>query len=151
MTLTEPTVRALPRTRVAASDFWVPGPEEVHPRIGAAFDHVWDALRAAGLQPGLPIAWYAMGAEGIDCWAGFECTGDPAGVEVVELPAEPQALVVRVHGHPSGIASAWQVVYDWLEANGAVASAPGREVYLSSDRDDEASWVTEVEQPFVRR
>ncbi len=151
MILTEPSIRALPGTRVAAKAFWVSGPEEVPGRIGPAFDDVWDALRVAGLEPGLPIAWYAMGADGIDCWAGFECGGEPSGVEVVELPAEPQAVVVRVHGHPSGISAAWKAVYDWLEANGAVASAPGREVYLSSDRDDEASWVTEVEQPFVHR
>lgn len=152
MTVAEPTVRSLAPTRVAAKAFWVRRPEDVPDRVGPAFDDVWNALHAAGIEPGTPIAWYAMDAEGIDCWAGFEAELEvevPA-VEVVDLAAAHEAVVVRVLGAPSGIMAGWQAVSEWLEANGAVASAPGREVYLSGERGDEDAWITEVQQPFVR-
>lgn len=150
MTVTEPTVQSLPATRVAAKAFRVANPQEVPAYVGPAFDHVWNALHTAGITPGVPIAWYAMDADGMDCWAGFEASTEVPGVKTIDLPEVDDAVVVQVFGPPSGIMAGWQAVSEWLEANHAVASAPGREVYVSSERGDEDSWVTEVQQPFAR-
>lgn len=150
MSLSEPAVRSLPGTRVAAVPFRVSGQPDVHDRVGPAFDQAWDAMRAVGAEPGLPIAWYAMDATGIDCWAGFESSAAVPGLELVDLPEIAEAVAVQHAGGPAGIPDAWQAVFAWLEANGASPSAPGREVYLSSDPGDEDAWVTEIQQPFVR-
>lgn len=151
MNLSEPVVRALPGTRIAAVAFRAAGQPDVAGRVGPAFDQAWDAMQAAGAEPGLAIAWYAMDATGIDCWAGFESPTAVAGLELVDLPEIAEAVAVQHFGGPAGIPDAWQAVFAWLDANGAIPSAPGREVYLSSDPGDEDSWVTEVQQPFVRR
>ena len=92
-----------------------------------------------------------MDATGIDCWAGFESPTAVEGLELVDLPEIAEAVAVQHFGGPAGIPDAWQAVFAWLDANGAIPSAPGREVYLSSDPGDEDAWVTEVQQPFVRR
>lgn len=150
MNLSEPGVRSLAGTRVAAVAFRAAGQSDVHGRVGPAFDQAWDAMKAAGVEPGLPIAWYAMDATGIACWAGFESATAVPGLELVDLPEIAEAVAVQHFGGPAGIPDAWQAVFAWLEANGGTPSAPGREVYLSSDPRDEDSWVTEIQQPFTR-
>jgi hypothetical protein len=150
MNLSEPRVCSLPRTQAAAVAFRVSGQPDIPGLVGPAFDRAWDAMQAAGAEAGLPIAWYVMDATGIDCWVGFESATAVAGLELVELPEAAEAVAVQHFGGPAGIEGAWQAAFAWLGANGATPSAPGREVYLSSDPGDEDSWVTEIQQPFTR-
>ena len=103
MSLSEPDVRSLPATRVAAVAFRASGQPEISGLVGPACDRAGDAMQAAGVEPGLPIAWYVMDATGIDCWAGFESAAAVEGLELVELPEAPQAVAVQHFGGPAGI------------------------------------------------
>jgi hypothetical protein len=150
MSVGEPVVRSLPGVRVAAVAFRVSGQPDISGLVGPAFGRAWDAMQAAGVEPGLPIAWYAMDADGIDCWAGFESATEVPGLELIELPEAAEAVVLQHFGGPAGISDAWRTTMAWVEANGATPSAPGREVYVSSDPGEEDSWVTEIQQPFTR-
>jgi DNA-binding transcriptional MerR regulator len=145
-------VKALPAMRVAERSFAVSAPEEIGPRVGPLFGEVYGAIRAAGAEPGLGLSYYVVGAEGMECHAGFGYGGEPAsGFDLVELPAVAEA-VTQVHlGSMATIGESWQAFGAWLEEHGAEPAGPSREVYLEAPMDDEDAWVTELQLPFVRR
>lgn len=129
-----------------------PGLAAVGVSASGVFGRVWDAMTAAGARPGLGVGYYVVGEDGMECHCGFAYDGEAGpGFGVGELPAVPEAVTLVHLGSMAGIGAAWQAVGRWLEDNGAEPSGACREVYLETPMDDPDAWVTELQQPFVRR
>jgi effector-binding domain-containing protein len=152
MTEREFVVRPLPVIRLAERSATAATQPEVGPLVGPLFDQVADALTAAGQQPGLGVAYYVTTGSGIECHAGFEFAGPGAdGFEIAELPAEAEAVALVHFGSMATIGDSWGAVFEWIDQSGYTASGPCREIYTESATDDQDSWVTELQQPVVRR
>ena len=152
MTEREFVVKALPGIRLAERSAAAANQPEVGPLVGPLFDEVADALLASGAQPGLGVAYYETTDEAIECHAGFEYSGPEAdGFDIGELPAEAEAVTLVHLGSMAGIGESWRAVFGWLAESGLTPSGPCREVYSESPMADQDSWVTELQQPFVRR
>jgi DNA-binding transcriptional MerR regulator len=144
-------VKSLPPLRVAERSFTAATQPEIGQRIGPLFGEVEAALRAAGAQPGVALAYYVVTAEGMECHAGFAYSGEPGqGFDVAELPAVPEA-VSQVHlGSMATIGGSWQAFGAWLEEHGAEPTGASREIYLEAPEGDMDAWVTELQMPFSR-
>jgi effector-binding domain-containing protein len=71
-------------------------------------------------------------------------------IKVYELPGGLVASVVH-HGSFNDFPPAYAAVLGWIEANGYQIVGPNREVYLRpSDRQDDASAITEIQFPVAR-
>jgi effector-binding domain-containing protein len=152
MTEREFVVKSLPAIRIAECAAVAATQPEVGPLVGPLFDEVADALMAAGKPLGLSIAYYVTTDAAIECHAGFEYAGAKAdGFDIGELPEEPEAVALTHFGSMAGIGDSWGAVFGWLGESGLIPSGPCREVYLDSPMGDQDSWVTELQQPFVRR
>lgn len=152
MTEREFVVKSLPAIRLAERHAVAATQPEVGPLVGPLFDEVADALMASGAQLGLGVAYYVTNDDAIDCHAGFEYAGEPAdGFDIGELLAETEAVALVHLGSMAGIDDSWGAVFGWLGESGLIPSGPCREVYLESPMDDQDSWVTELQQPFLRR
>ncbi len=145
-------VKSLPAMRVAERSFTAATQEEIGQRIGQLFGEVAAAIDAAGGEPRVGISYYVVTADGMDCHAGFGYAGEPAdGFLIGELPAVTEAVTLVHLGSMATIGGSWQAMASWLEANDADPSDPCREIYLETPMDDPDAWVTELQQPFVRR
>jgi predicted transcriptional regulator YdeE len=145
LTITE---KPLPAVRLAAVSHHVASQPEVAAVVGPLFDRVADALTAAGFEPGLPVAEYAMDESGVHMTIGFVHDGpEVEGVDLVELPAAASAVTAVHHGAMATIDQSWDAVFSAISDSGRTASGPGREVYLTSESEDQADWVTELQQP----
>lgn len=145
-------VKALPAQRLAELSATVSGQEEISAAVGPLFDRVVRALLASGAQPGTGVGYYLTTDDGMDCHAGFRYAGEPAdGFVIGELPAVAEAVTLVHLGSMATIGASWQAVGGWLDENGAEPAGPCREIYLETPMDDPDAWVTELQQPFVRR
>jgi effector-binding domain-containing protein len=121
--------------------------------VGPLFDAVAEVLTHAH-GPGLlevPIAQYDMGEDGVSIVCGFEYDGEPLpGIEIVELPAEPLAACAIHLGPMNGISRSWMALMTEATERGLTLSGPGRELYVRAEREDQADWVTELQQPVTR-
>ena len=152
MTEREFVVKSLPAVRLAERSAVATSQPEVGPLIGPMFDQVAEALFAAARQPGLAVAYYVSTEDSFECHAGFEYTGAVAdGFEIGELPAEAQAVSLLHRGAMAGITDSWMAVFGWFTDSAFEPAGPCREIYLESPMGDQDSWVTELQQPFVRR
>ncbi|MCI1018616.1 GyrI-like domain-containing protein [Microbacterium sp. C5A9] len=151
MSALEITEKPLPFVRLATLTEKVGTQPEVAAVVGPLFDRVADALLAAGATPGLPIAEYDMDAHGVRITVGFAYDG-PAidGLVIVELPAVESAFAATHHGSMATIDDSWGAVNAAIIERGATAVGPCREVYLQSESDDQADWITELQQPVAR-
>lgn len=151
MTERDIVVKPLPFVRVAQRSAVATTQPEVGPLVGPLFEQVAVALLAAGERVGQAVAYYATTGNGIECHAGFEFAGPRAdGFEIGELPAEAEAVALLHLGSMATIADSWGAVFEWIASSGFEPAGPCREVYLESETDDQESWVTELQQPFVR-
>lgn len=143
-------VKTVPAARLVARTALLQ-PEEFGTAIGEMFQSVAADL---GHRPGAlatPMATYAERAEGTEVVVGYVTSGDaPEGTEVVQVP---EATVVSgVHlGAMDTIAESWQALNRWVVENGYAFDGPCREVYVRSDSADQSDWVTELQEPVVRR
>jgi predicted transcriptional regulator YdeE len=152
MTEREFVVKSLPVLRLAERSATAATQPEVGGLVGPLFDQVADALMAAGEQLGLGIAYYVTTEDGIECHAGFEFAGPEAdGFEIGELPAQAEAVSLVHLGSMATISDSWGAVFEWIDNSGYVASGACREIYLESASENQDSWVTELQQPFLRR
>jgi len=152
MTEREFVVKSLPSVRLAERSATAATQPQVGELVGPLFDQVADALMAAGEQLGLGVAYYVTIGEEIECHAGFEYAGAPAdGFDIAELPAEAEAVALTHFGSMATISDSWGAVFGWIDNSGYVASGPCREIYLESASENQDSWVTELQQPFLRR
>jgi effector-binding domain-containing protein len=152
MTEREFVVKSLPAIRLAERSATAATQPEIGPLVGPLFDEVADALMAAGAQLGLGVAYYVGTGNATECHAGFEYSGDRAdGFDIGELPEEAEAVALVHLGSMEGITDSWGAVFGWLGESGFTPSGPCREVYLEAPMGDQDAWVTELQQPFVRR
>jgi effector-binding domain-containing protein len=152
MTEREFVVKSLPAMRLAERSAAAATQPEIGPLVGPLFDEVADALMAADKPLGLSVAYYVSSDAAIECHAGFEYAGEKAdGFDIGELPEEAEAVSLMHHGSMAGIGDSWGAVFGWLGEAGLIPSGPCREVYLVSPMGDQDSWVTELQQPFLRR
>jgi effector-binding domain-containing protein len=145
---TDFVVKTIPAVRLVARSATL-DPATLGEHIGPMFEAV-----AAGLQhiPGslaTPIATYAETEEGMDVVVGYAYSGQPPeGTEVVDL-AEAQA-VCGVHlGQMSTIGESWWALHRWVVENGYSYAGPCRELYVRAVSEDQADWVTELQQPVL--
>ena len=140
--------KPLPALRLAARHAMVAEQPEVPGVVGPLFDSVAALLAPSGAPAGVPVAQYDMGEDGMRITAGFASPDPvPDGVEAVELPSVPMAICGVHLGSMDGIADSWQAVHTEIIARGLTPSGPCREVYLRSGSEDQADWVTELQQP----
>ncbi|MCC3275412.1 MULTISPECIES: MerR family transcriptional regulator [unclassified Arthrobacter] len=143
--------KSLPAVRLAARTAVVAEQPEVAGVVGPLFDAVGAALSAAGASLDTPIAQYEMGEEGMRILAGYVVgPATPEGVEVVDLPSVPAAICGVHLGAMDRIGESWQAVHAEIVARGFAPSGPCREVYVRAVSDDQADWVTELQQPVER-
>ena len=145
------TEKPLPYVRLAALTETVASQPEVAGVVGPLFDRVADAIIASGGEPGLPIAEYDMNKHGVRITAGFVYDG-PAidGIVIVELPAVEAAFTATHLGTMATIDDSWHALNQAIAAHGATAQGACREVYLQSESEDQADWITELQQPVTR-
>lgn len=135
-----PALRFAARTAIAAEQ------PEVGELVGPLFAEVEEILEPLGASLATPIAEYSSGEDGIRVTVGYVST-DPApnGIEIVELPAAPQAAVHL--GSMDRIALTWGALHEEIVARGLVPSGPCRELYVRAEGEDQTDWVTELQQP----
>lgn len=151
MSTLETSEKPLPFVRLASLTETVASQPEVAAVVGPLFDRVADALRDAGAMPGLPIAEYDMNKHGVRITVGFVYDGPAVdGVVIVELPAVESAFTTTHLGTMSTIDDSWSALNTAIAEGGATAVGACREVYLRSESEDQADWITELQQPIAR-
>lgn len=82
--------------------------------------------------------------------AGYPYGGEPpTEVAVVDLPRARAVCGVHL-GPVARIGESWQSLHQWVVENGYVPAGPRRERYLRAETEDQADWVTELQQPVTR-
>lgn len=153
--------KSLPPTRIAAVTRKAAGfgPENIGPIIGPMYARLAGSLARDGVDFGpSSIAMYEAvdDAEGtgITVHAAFEVgptVTSAEGYEVRELPAVDLAVTTVHHGSMVTIGETWGQFMAWIETNGYELSGVCREYYLVSEPQPQENWVTELQQPVVRR
>lgn len=144
------TEKPLPFVRLAALTETVGTQPEVAAVVGPLFDRVEEALLASGATLGLPIAEYDMDRHGVRITVGFTYDGPAVDdVVIVELPAVDAAFAATHHGTMATIDDSWRALNEAITARGAEARGACREVYLQSESEDQADWITELQQPIA--
>ncbi len=140
--------RPLPALRLAARRRLVADGAEMAGAVGPTFDAVAAVIGAERGALDTPVAQYAAREDGTEVIAGYVYTG-PArdGVEIVELPAVVEAVCGIHLGSMDRIGESWQSVHAQILDRGLVPSGPCRELYVRAVSDDQADWVTELQQP----
>ncbi len=138
--------KPLPAVRLAAGRFTVAEQPEIAGRIGPLFDRIAHSIQGQSLAT--PIAQYNGTEDGVEVIAGYVTIAQSlADVEIIELPAVPEAICGVHLGSMDTIHESWQAVHEEVLARGLVPSGPCREVYVRAVSDDQADWVTELQQP----
>ncbi|MQS13308.1 MerR family transcriptional regulator [Streptomyces kaniharaensis] len=149
-----PSVRVAELTAVAASY----QPEDIGPVIGPLFAELCRRLEEAGVaETGPSVARYEDAPEGGG--AVLIRVGVPVGpgvaagaydFDVVDLPPIEQAATVVHRGPMDEVMGSSQELAHFIDANGYRSAGYARELYLECP-DDPAQWVTELQEPVVRR
>ncbi len=143
-------VKSVPAVRLAALTDTL-DPAELGQRIGPMFDQVQSTLDGAHASLATPIATYAEAEAGMVVVVGFAYNGAPLpGLEVVDLPAATAVCGVHL-GPMSRIGESWQAMHRWAADNNYTYDGACRELYLRAESDDQEDWVTELQQPALRR
>ena len=149
---TMPTIeiiqKPLPALRLTAKTTRVSGRHEIAEFVGPAFDSIAEEIGCVKGALETPVVEYDMQDDGIAVTVGYAYDlGADSPFETVDLPAVETA-VCGVHlGDMTGIASSWQTIHEEIIARGFVPSGPCRELYVRAESDDQADWVTELQQP----
>ena len=154
-------LKALPAVRVAQASAVAKGfgPENITPVIGPLFDRLYRDLTTAGVRPGpSSLAMYEAieegDGEGARAYAAFPvgtavASGD--GFDVVEVPAIELAATTVHHGSMATIGESLEALLAWVDDNGYELAGVCRELYIVSEPESQENWVTELQQPIVRR
>ena len=143
--------------RVAASTARAPGfgHENVGPVIARLLPEVLDALRTAGVRPGVCVAYYDEPDDdgAVVVHAGFEI-GDlelvgNERINVIRLAiVEVAALVHR--GSMDEIESVYDALVRWIEDSGYRLAGRSRELYHEWHDEDPSKNVTEIQLPVAK-
>jgi len=138
--------KPLPAVRLAAGRFTVAEQPEIAGRIGPLFDKIAQSIQGQSLAT--PVAQYNGTEDGVEVIAGYATSAQSlAGVEIIELPAVPEAICGVHLGSMDTIHESWQAVHEEVLTRGLVPTGPCREVYVRAVSEDQADWVTELQQP----
>ncbi|HWE91826.1 MAG TPA: MerR family transcriptional regulator [Pseudonocardiaceae bacterium] len=151
-------VKRLPAMRVAELTAPAAGyaPEHIGPVIKPLCAELGRRLAASTLTPtGQLTAYYEDSPDGDDTIIVHAAVPVPADatpvdcLSVVELPAVEAATVVH-RGAMDGVLWTYQSLAQWIDANGYQFDGYARELYLECPEDENA-WVTELQEPVIRR
>lgn len=143
--------KPLPALRLAARRAVVTEQQQVAGVVGPAFDAVAAIIGDGRGALKTPVAQYDNLEDGLSIVTGYEYNGAAReGFEIVELPAEESAVCGIHLGSMASIAQSWQAIHTEILARGFVPSGPCRELYVRAVSDDQADWVTELQQPVTR-
>lgn len=137
------------------------GNANIGPVIGPLYAALAERLVAAGIGFGpSAFATYEALDNGIKVNAAFpvsgevevsELSGTGGGFEVVELPPVELAATTVHHGSMATIGETWESLTAWVGENGFELAGVCRELYLVSEPKPQDEWVTELQQPIVRK
>ncbi|MGW3074975.1 MerR family transcriptional regulator [Kitasatospora sp. NPDC001132] len=149
-----PSVRVAQLSGVAASY----EPEDIGPVIGPLFGELCGRLAEAGIEAtGPSVARYQDAPEGNG--AVLVLVGIPVGssvrpgthdFEVLDLPPIEEAATIVHRGSMDEVLGSSQELARFIEQNGYRSAGYARELYLECP-EDQAGWVTELQEPVVRR
>lgn len=140
----QPALRLIART--ATLD-----PDRMGEHIGPMFDAVADAIAHAPGALETPVATYALTDDGMDVVVGYatSLSQAPQGTELIDLPAVQAVCGVHL-GPMTTIHESWQEMHRWIVDNGYEPAGSCRELYVRAEAEDQADWVTELQQPVSR-
>ncbi|MEU9042607.1 MULTISPECIES: MerR family transcriptional regulator [unclassified Kitasatospora] len=149
-----PSVRVAQLAGVAASY----EPEDITPVIGPLFDELCRRLAAAGIEAtGPSVARYEDAPEGdgsvlilVAVPVGLSVRPGAHDFEVLDLPPIGEAATIVHRGSMDAVLGTVQELARFIEENGYRSAGYARELYLECP-DDQAGWVTELQEPVVRR
>lgn len=145
MSTMEIVEKSIPATRLTAHHGTTTEMGSMADLVGGLFDAARADVERVGGSLAVAIAQYEPGDEGMQVTAGYESsTGEH------ELPAVDTAMCTVHLGPVSSIQSTWQQLHTAIVERGFEPSGPARESYVRAESDDQADWVTELQQP-VRR
>lgn len=150
-------IKSLPAVRVAeltgvAANF---EPLTIGPVVGPLFDELCARLeRAQVATVGHGIAYYEETGDGsVLVHAAMQVNTEPDDAydfAIVDLPAVPEAATAVHRGSMDDVLEPWQALATWIDTNGFRISGPSREVTLVYS-DNPGEWVTELQEPIMRR
>ncbi|WP_329306516.1 MerR family transcriptional regulator [Streptomyces sp. NBC_01260] len=158
MSVDDVVVRHVPAVRVAELTGMAAGygPGDITPVIRPLYEQLFPLLNRAGVSPTGPgIARYEDAPDGggaVVVHAGVTVSapvgplGD-TGVTVVELPPFEAATIIH-RGAMDGVLPTAQTLARWIDASGYRSAGYAREISLECP-EDEAKWVTELQEPVV--
>ncbi|MEV0782704.1 MerR family transcriptional regulator [Streptomyces sp. NPDC050423] len=158
MSADDVVVRYVPAVRVAELTGVAGGyePGDITPVIRPLYEQLFPLLDRAGVAPTGPgIARYEDAPQGggaVVVHAGVTVSapvgplGD-TGVTVVELPPFEAATVIH-RGPMNGVLPTAQALARWIDGSGYRSAGYAREVSLECP-EDEAKWVTELQEPVT--
>ncbi|WP_187393230.1 GyrI-like domain-containing protein [Arthrobacter echini] len=143
-------VKRIPSVRLAALTDTL-DPATLGQRVGPMFDLVQSELGKVHGSLATALATYSEVEAGMEVAVGYAYDGHALpGLEVIDLP--PATAVCGVHlGPMRSISESWQALHRWLIDNGYEYDGPSRELYVRAESEDQQDWVTELQQPVVRR
>ena len=151
-------VKRISAVRVAELTATVAGfePGSIAPVIGPLYDELRARLEGAGLaSKGPDIAYYedSPDGDGVLVHAAVPIgadRGEDRDFAVVELPEIEQAATILHRGSMDDVMPTIQALARWISANDYRSVGYNRELYieLGEDRD---TWVTELQEPIVKR
>ncbi|MFI5645062.1 MerR family transcriptional regulator [Kitasatospora sp. NPDC051705] len=153
-------VKRVPPVRVAELTGVAAGyePEQIGPVIGPLFAELCRRLAAAGITgTGPSVARYEDVPDGdgavlirVAVPVGPSVEPGRSDVAVLDLPPIEEAATLVHRGPMDDAVGAFQELARFIEANGYRSAGYARELYLECP-DDPAQWVTEFQEPVVRR
>ncbi len=149
-------VKTIPAIRVAEISGVAAGfePDSITPVIQPLYDQLIMALARDGIEPAGPAIAYYQDAPGggVFVHASIPVNAEPrAGHDfsIVDLPQIEAATIVH-RGSMDTVLNSIQTLSRWIEVNGYQSTGYNRECYLEFS-DDVSKWVTELQEPVVRR
>lgn len=140
--------KPLPAVRLAARRGVIPSQPEIAAFVGPAFDAIASVIGAERGALSTPIAQYDASEDGISVVVGYAYNGVAHdGFEIIDVPAADMAVCGIHLGTMERIAESWQAIHSEILARGFVPAGPCRELYVRAESDDQADWVTELQQP----
>jgi len=129
------------------------GHENLSPLFQRLVPVVLAHLAAAGVRPGIMIAWYEDPADdgtvvlhvGFDI--GAQTVPDGEGVVVVELPSLRVASVIH-RGSMEHVVAVYEALVGWIEDSGSRLAGRSRELYHEWDGEHPDRSVTELQIPI---
>lgn len=140
--------KSLPAVRLAARSAVVEDQPAIAGVVGPIFAGVAEIIGGTCGALDTAIAQYEFDDDGVHITAGYAYDGDAAeGFDVVALPAASEAFVGVHLGWMDRIHESWQALHAEILSRGFVPDGPCRENYLRAESNDQADWVTELQQP----